>query len=203
MASMSNMLISEGNLRAAAAGYIGAKSQALAITTAETPWFGLRNAGYIPPGQLVAVNRPMAISQLRMKFFSLTAFTAGSFAFEAHKTTTTANYTTGGISPQVTAIRKKTSGYEAIPTSEIDIQISAGGGLSGGSQTIVGGESNPFDMAVGGSFDETRPAFESIWLPQDGFPLVLEQDEGLIIHNANAFAAGTGVLFVGVDFYRF
>lgn len=198
----SNMLAEDNGMRVAAGAFIGAKSGALLVASAETPFFGLRNCGYTAPGQLVAVNRPIAISQIRVKFFALTAFTAGTFAFEVHKTTSTANYTTGGT--QLQAQRKKVSDYPAIPSTELDIMIASTGGLTGGSQLIQGSESNPFDVAVGGGAAETLPAFESVWWAQDGLPLVIEQNEGLIVHNANAFAGGgSGILFVGIDLYRY
>lgn len=203
MASMSSMLISENNLRSAAGGFIGAKSGAITGITGEGPIFGLRNCPYQPPGSPAppTVNRPMAITQMRIRFIPTVVFTAAqNMILEMHKTTCTANLSTG--SPvTVLAQRKKFSGYLAIPETEIDIKIANTAILGGAGHTIQGSDDAPFEM--GGAFG-VSPGFETIWTAEDGIPLVLEENEGLLLHVLNAMGAGgAGHVFVGIDFFRF
>lgn len=199
--SASAMQISELGLKYAQPGYIGAKGVVGNTITAEAPLFALRVLPYTNPLSGNVVNRPIAITQLRMKWVTTTAYDAAQLgmALEVHKTTCTANHDTGGA--QVLAQRKSTSGYDAIPATEIDVYITGSGAISGGSHTLIAEEGAPFDVAVGAG---VSPAFESIWVPEDGFPLKIEQNEGLLIHNAIELeATGAGLLFVGIDFFRF
>lgn len=197
----SDMYLTEGNLRNASGVILGIKgtvSSGGGGISAEATLFSMR----IPPfnGVNGLVNRPFAISQIRVKLVTTTAFTgqAGT-ALELHKTTTTANHNTGGT--QILAQAKKTSGYEPIPASELDAYITAGSPISGGSHVIQGSEAGPFEFAVGAG---STPVIDAIWWPEDGKPLVLEQNEGIILQNGNALGAnGVALLFVGMDLVRF
>jgi hypothetical protein len=139
------------------------------------------------------------MSQLRLKFATdAVGFAVGSIRLEAFKTVSTANYTTGGTA--LLAQRKKTTGYTAIPATEIDLIVSSGGALSGGSQVL---QSIPFDsLLLTAATGALGPYAESVWWPEDGVPLVIEQDEGFIVR-ATVPATGTWTGFIGFDFFRF
>lgn len=203
MASMSSMLITEGNLRAAAGGFIGVPLPVMnAGLAANSPVFGMRNLGYIPPGQLVAVNRPIAISQLRLKFATdAVGFAVGSIRLEAFKTDSPAgNYTGGGA---VLAQRKKTTGYVAIPATEIDAVVSTGAALTDGGAGVQDPQGTAFDsLLLTAATGALGPYGESVWWPEDGVPLVIEQNEGFIVR-ATVPATGTWTGFIGFDFFRF
>lgn len=198
--SASAMQISELGLKYSAPGYIGAKTGAITGIAADAAVFGMRVAPYVNRLNGAIVNRPVAITRFRLCFIPTTVFTAAQgLGFEAHVTDSTANYDTG--SPiTVLAQRRKTSGYDDIPESEIDVKASNTAAISGGSHVNKEpGDSPWFAAGAGGTF----PYIESVWEPQDGFPLVLEQNEGLIVHNIVAMGAGgAGHLFVGIDFFR-
>lgn len=188
----------DDGLRIAAGAFVGAKSGIIATSiTAEAPLFGLRNAGYTPPGALVAVNRPIGISQIRVKIAPVTAITVTgslSMTFEMHKATSTSQFTGGTAS---TAVVKKSSGYPLIPLTEIDTMVANTAPLAAGGYIVVGDSPIDMQMALVGS------TIDAIWWFEDGLPLVIEQNEGLLLHVVEAMSAGSFRLFVGIDFYRF
>lgn len=201
MPTGSNQMLEPGNVSVAAPYTLGARSGVIAAGLAgATDVFSLRNLGRPPPQGnpgAALLNVPLYVSQIRLKFASITAFTGGGFAFEIFKVTGFSAQATGGTS--VLATQRKTSGYPPIPAAEVDAMILNTAALVAGTYTI--NASAPFDVAaLGGS--GTFPAIESVWQPSDLCPLILEQNEGLIIRNSVAQAAGTGFLFVGVDFLR-
>lgn len=192
---------SDDGMRQAAGAYVGGKSGLILLTggiPAESALFGLRNNGFIPPGQSVAVNRPIAITQVRVKCIQVTPLVAAqTLGFETHKVASTSQFT-GGI-PCV-ATRKKTSDYPPIPLTEIDSMIANTAPLSGGGYSVTG--DNPLDMTMGNS----TGLIESMWWSQDLLPLVIEQNEGVLVHVSNTIAANAGStlqFWVGLDFYRF
>lgn len=200
------MLFTEGSMLNAAPAFLCGKSgpinQASGGLAAEAPIFGLRVLPYVHPQNGSSVNRPMAISQIRVRLFTTTLIAGAGQAviFELHKTTCTANFTDG---LPVTAQRKKVSGYTAIPATEIDARIADTVALSaGGSHILQEPGDHPFEMI--GAFG-TSPFAEGYWTAEDGFPLVIEQNEGLLLHSLVAIPAAAGVIraFIGLDFFRF
>lgn len=198
-----NMFMDAGNLRDVAAPlYIGARSGLMTVIAAAADVFAVRNIGFIPKGQTALVDRPIAVSQIRTRFVTTTNFaTAQGLAFEYYKVAGfTAVHDTG--SPKaVTAQRRKTTGFEAIPLTEISTVISDTAAITNGTYTSPA-ESQLLELAAGGG--GVGFGFGSRWVPVDGLPLVLEKNEGIVCRITSAMGAtGVGRLFVGIDGYRF
>jgi hypothetical protein len=202
MGSFSSMFMDEG-MRAAAAGFVGAPLPTMAAgLAANSPIFGARNLPFQPAlssANQVPVNRPIGITQLRLKFASdAVQFAAGLIRLEVFRTDATANYTTGGTA--LLAQRKKISGYSPIPATEFDLIVSAGGALTGGSQVVQGTALD--SLLLSANVGALSPSGESVIWPEDAIPWVIEQNEGLIVR-ASVPGTGTWSGFIGFDFFRF
>lgn len=201
MPTPSDMFINDAQMRHAAAGYIGAKTGILAGIAAEAPVMGIMVGPYVNRHG-VSNDRPVAITRLTLSFLPGTAFSAEGgqgLGFEIHVTNVTTNFT-GGSPITVLAQRKKTSGYDAIPESEIDIKASNTAALSGGNHVLKQAEDAPWFFAAGSG---TLPVINHEWVADDGKPLVLQRGEGLLVHNVIAMgASGAGTLWLGADFFR-
>jgi len=142
---------------------------------------------------------PINISQIRLKYIPVTTPAANGVAFEIHKGTVTVQRTTGGtVASPLAPQRRKTSGYRPIPANEVSLFIGATGALTGGDFASVN-DAQPFDMMTAGTGTNLSGG-ESIWMPADFCPLMIEQGEGVEVR-ATAFS-GTGILFVAFDFLR-
>jgi hypothetical protein len=195
-------MLEPGNVSVAAPYFLGMKSGTIAAGMAAGADFAtVRNIGRANDVGTV-LNVPIYVSQIRIAFASVTAFTAGGFAIEVHKATGfTVQSTTNGNARA--AIQRKTSGYVAIPTTELSgyVDDTSASGVTGGTFTLVGSGATPIHVAAAGG-SGTLPAIQSVWTPSDLCPLVLEANEGLVFRNLITMAAGTGVFFAAVDFLR-
>jgi hypothetical protein len=199
--AISNGMMDEGNVIVSAPYFVGGRSATAAAFAAASDVFSLRNLGRVDlaggsGAALIPV--PIRVSQIRIAFAAVTAFTAGAFAFEVHKATGFSAQATGGT--QLTAVPRKTTGYPAIAATEVDAMIANAAALTPGTYTLVGGGNAPVAFAAGGT--GTLPSFSDGWLPMDMCPLTLEATEGLVVRNTVAQAVGTGIFFVQVDFLR-
>lgn len=189
-----NMMAEPGNLRDVSAGcLIGARSGAMTATIdAGAVVFAARNLS----------QRPAAVSRLLARWMTTTAFGASQcVAFGFYKVTGYIASHTGGV--QVLAQRRKTTGFLAIPATELDIRISDTGPLAGGTHDSFEAAA-PLEMFTSESLTSPVIAGAEPWRFGDQLPLVLEQNEGLVGVNLAAFgASGVGNLFVGANFYRF
>jgi len=197
-------MLDPGNVMISAPYYIGGRSGVSAAFGAGTDVFSLRNIGRIDPnspGGAPLIPVPLRVSQIRIGFAAVTAFTAGAFAFEVHKAVNFTAQATGGT--QLTAVPRKTTGYPAIATTEVDAMIADTAALTPGTYTLLGGAgfSTPIAFAAGGS-GSTFPCFSDSWAPHDLCPLTLEANEGLVVRSTVAQAVGTGRLFAIIDFLR-
>lgn len=185
----SNMAINEGTAQIRAPYFVGVRTGILTGLASPNPVFALRNIGMaVNDGNsgVRLVPTPLPVAQIRLRYAQTTAPTALP-AFEVFKVSGFTAQLTGGVAGVVQ--RRKTTGYPAIAATEVDVTVANTGTLAGG--TFVAPVAlNPFDMG--------NPSM--IWRPDDTFPLVLEQDEGILIRVAQFDA--TGILFIGVDFGR-
>jgi hypothetical protein len=170
---------------------VGAQSGALTGVAANGPVFSFRN---------ISAN-PVLIRRVGLGFVTTTAFTApqtlswGLFfarAFTASDTGQTAIALTGNNSKHRTALGTLTS---------VDCRISNAGALGVGTRTLDANSlavAATYAGAVGAGLTPTL----SNLLSQDtgDYPLVLAQNEGIVIANLTAMGAGgVGSLFVNLE----
>jgi hypothetical protein len=191
----SNMAIDVGTAQVRAPYFVGGRTGVLTGLVAGDVVFAMRNVGMLAPngaGGTQLVNAPLPISQIRLRYGPTTDATNG-VAFEVFKAT---GFTTSPTGVAVVPQRRKTSQYADIATSEVEARVANTGAMPGAVFAVTA--LNPLDMAM--SRGAILAGCNSIWAPYDLMPLVLEQDEGIIVRVA-AFS-GTGILFAGVDFGR-
>jgi hypothetical protein len=196
----SNAMIEPGNVSVSAPYWISGKTGTLTGLVAGNAVATLVNFGRRPEldnPSAVLINVPVNISQIRCKYIPLTTPAVNGVAFEIHKGTSTVQRTTGGTA--YGAQQRKTSGYRAIPTTELSLYVAATGVISGGAFTSVN-DAQPFDMMTAGAGTNLSGA-ESIWMPADFCPLMIEQGEGVEVRATTA-SSGTGILFICFDFLR-
>ncbi len=182
------MAIDIGTAQVRGPYFVGARTGVLTGLNPGDVVFALRNVGFLAPngsGGSQLANAPLPASQIRLRYAPTTASTATP-AFEVFKATQFTAMLTGGNAALVQ--RRKTTGYPAITSAEVDARIADTGALAGGAFVVPA--LNPLDMG--------DPS--CVWSPDDWMPQTLEQDEGIIIRVAQF--SGTGILFVGVDFGR-
>lgn len=152
-------------------------------------------AGTSTAGHIYALRNPSAtvkafISRVRVAFHPTVAFGAAqSVSFALFKMTAYTAAHTGGTA--ITPAKRITSEADA---SVAAARISTTGALTAGTHTIA---AQPLLRA--GAFG-TTPAFNAVYEPKDNHPLVLEEDEGLLLRNEILMgASGVGVLSIAVD----
>lgn len=192
-------MLEPGNVSVAAPYVITGKTGTLTARSAADPLWTLVNLGR-PNDVGTMLNVPIYVSQIRMKYAQTTQTAALAIAFEIHKVGVTAQRTTGTAAKTVIPTSRKTSGYPAIPATEVNAWV-AGTDATGGGTIVVADTNSPFDVCCIGGGAATIPlGSESVWMPSDLCPLIIEKGEGLevrvIQHN------GTGVFFCAVDFLR-
>ena len=149
------------------------------------------------------------ITKLQFEFITLAAFTAHQeVSFEAFVGRTYTTNPSAGTAATITgnAFKKRVS---MATTSVADIRIAAAAALTAGTVTL---DAQPFAVAIGtpninnvaaGTAFAPYKTPAALWKANvaDGeHPIVLSQNEGIIIRNAIVFpAAGTGVLAVRMD----
>jgi hypothetical protein len=195
----SNMMLDSGNLINAAPCRIGARSGLMTTIAAGADFFAVRNITDL----LTPSNRPMAVSQLRVNASTITPFTnAQGLAFEFYKVTAFTAIHSGGSGLVPVAKRRKTTGYNAIPSTEISVLISDTAAITTATYTLES-DSMPFAVMACDvhSIGTTGAVTCNVtWRPADNLPEVFEKDEGIIGRITNTMgAAGVIRAFVGVD----
>lgn len=180
-----------------ATGYIlGAVSGLVTGVAAAGDVFGLRNVSA----------RSVAISMIRLRWVTTTAFaSAQGLALRVNKVTGfTVLHDTGGTATQVSYKRQSqirgTSAGARVAATDLAAYIAATGAITGSIYTAEDTD-EPLLFAVGAG--STLPGLYEEWAPEDGLPLVLEQNEGIVVNNHIALgASGVGNLFVGLELFR-
>lgn len=192
-----NMLMEPGNLANSFGHIVGARSGLITAVAAGGVVFALRNVL-----QATGRSKPIAISQIRTRFVTTTAFGTGQgLAFEYHKVTGFSSQYSGGSPVAVAVTRRKTQPQDAIPSSQVSAVVAATAAITTATHSTID-DQEPVEVAAGGG--GVAFGFGSRWVPVDGYPLVLEGDEGLVCRVVNTMGAtGAGHLFVGVDFFRY
>lgn len=180
-----------------ATGYIlGAVSGLVTGVAAAGDVFGLRNVS----------TKAVAISMIRLRWVTTTAFaSAQGLAFRVNKVTGfTAIHDTGGKAVQAhykrqSQIRGSSVGAR-VALTDLSAYISDATAITGATYTAEDTD-EPDLFAVGAG--STLPGVYEEWAPEDGLPLVLEQNEGIVVNNHIALgASGVGNLFVGLELFR-
>lgn len=169
---------------------VGAKSGALTAVAAAGPLFCLRNLA----ANLIVVRR------LQVGFITTTAFTAAqALAFELFFARAFTASDTGGTAIAMTGSQGKHRTSLATPTS-LDMRICAAGALTAGTRTL---DTAPLALAGGASnaVGAAMQPFPLLSHDAGDYPLVLAQNEGLVLANSVAMgAAGIIALHVNVEF---
>lgn len=192
-------MLDPGGVITSAPYYISGKTGTLTGLAAGDAVASLQNLGRIDlaggsGAALIAV--PMRVSQVRMKYIPVTTPAANGVAFEVFKTTVTTQRNAGAGSKSVAPTPRKTTGYQAIVASEINMFVAGTAAITGGSIAVQG---DPFDMMAQGG-GTTLGGAESIWKPADMIPLTLETGEGAEVRVTQF--SGTGIFLVVFDFLR-
>lgn len=193
-----NLAMNEGsNLRLATGYIVGAVSGLVTGVAADGALFALRNVN----------TKSVAISCVRLAWATTTAFAAAqALAFRVHKVYSfTANYDTGGTVVQAHYLRQSqirgSSVGDRVATTDLHCYIAATGAITGTSPHTAEDDDEPDFMAVGAG--ATLPGVFGEWVPANGLPLVLEQNQGIVVKNHIAMgASGVGNLWVGVEPFR-
>jgi hypothetical protein len=188
----------ERNLVQAEGYLVGARSGLMTGIAAGADVFGLRN--------ILSTKDAIAISWIRLRWVTTTAFaTAQSLAFRVNKVYGfTAIHTTGGTAVQAhyrrQSQRRGTASGDRVLLTEISSYISGTVAITGATYTA---EDTDELECYGVGAGSTLPGVYEDWTPEDGIPLVLEADEGLVINNEILMGAtGEGRLAVIVGCYR-
>jgi hypothetical protein len=184
------------NLKSAEGLIVGAVSGLVTGVAAGGDVFGLRNISA----------RPLCVTAIRLRWVSTTAFGAAQcLAFRMNKVYGfSAIHTTGGTAVQAhyryqTGIAGSAVG-DRVALTEISSYIAATGAITGSTYTAEDTD-EPEDLMVGAG--NVLPSVTQKWVPEDGLPLVLGPDTGLVINNHIAMgASGVGNLFIGIDGFR-
>ena len=152
-------------------------------------------AGTSTAGHLYVLRNPSSstkvfVSRVRVAFHPTVAFGTGqSVSFALFKLTGYSAAHTGGTA--ITPAKRITSEATA---SAAAARIATTGALTAGTQTIA---SQPLFRA---SAFGTTPHFSHEYRPRDDHPIVLEQNEGLLVRNEILMgASGVGIASIAVD----
>lgn len=188
----------ERNLAQAEGLIVGARSGLMTGIAADADVFGMRN--------ILSTKDALAIAWIRLRWVTTTAFaTAQSLAFRVNKVYGfTAIHTTGGTAVQAhyrrQSQRRGTASGDRVLLTEISSFISGTAAITGSTYTAEDTDELECYAVGAGS---TLPGVYEDWTPEDGIPLVLEADEGLVINNEILMgASGAGRLAVIVGCYR-
>jgi hypothetical protein len=196
MSTAENLLIAPSNLVQGTGYLLGAVSGAATVIAAAGDVFALRNVS----------SRAIAVSGIRIRWVTSTAFGAAqSMAFRVNKVYGfTVLHTTGGTAVQAhykrqANIRGSAVG-DRVPTTDLAAYIAGTAAITGATYTAEDTD-EPEVFAVGAG--SVLPGVYEDWYPADGLPLVLEQNQGIVVNNHITMGAtGVGNLFVGVELFR-
>jgi hypothetical protein len=199
MPTAGSQLLEAGNLVTAAPHRASGRTGTLTGLSAGNPVATLINFGMLrddgtPSGSLV--NTPIRVSQIRLKYAVVTTPATNGVAFEIVRGTATTQHSSGGNLRA--ALRRKTSGYDAIPTSQVSLYVSDTGVISGGNFAALN-DNCPLDMMTEGP-STGLDGGSLVWEPGDMHGETLELGEALEVR-ARQFS-GTGILLVAFDFLR-
>lgn len=197
MAMGENLLLDAGNLRQATGYILGAVSGAMTTIAADADVFALRNVSA----------SPIVVSQLRLGWVNSTAFgTAQAVAFRAHKVYGFTAVHTGGSPKSVQAHYKRqsqirgTATGDRVPLTDLSAVIAATAAITTPTYTAADADEPEWFAASDGNLS---PGFNVDLWPRDGLPVVLEQNEGIVVKNQVLMGAtGVGNLFVCLELYR-
>lgn len=183
-----NMMVTEALRNNAQPGMFGALSGNLAAATA---------ADADICAFVNKTTRAVAIPSLLASGFTTTNYAASAaIGIKLYKATGMV-LDTGGTS--VLAQLRKTTGYDAIPATEIEGMIATTGALTPGVRTLAAQPFHILTIGAGLAINGSSP-----WEPLDQLPLVLEKDEGIVAQLINALpATGALVFHLGFPLFRF
>lgn len=201
-----NFHVNDGNLLNGQGIVLGAVSNLVTGVAADADVFGFRNINA----------QPLAISMIRIRWATTAAFTsAQSMIFSVSKVYGfTAIHDTAGKAIQAhykNQDAEETYGTRAgaaittgdrVPATEMTAYISDTAAITGATYTAEDTD-EPEVFAVGAG--STLPGVYEDYCPaaEDGLPLVLMANEGLVVNVRLAMGAGgVGRLFVGLDGFR-
>lgn len=166
--------------------YYGAPTGSLTTVAA-----GTSSAGHVYALRNPSTAKKVFISRVRLVFTPTTAFGAAqALAFALFKLTGYTVAHSGGTA--VTPAKRITSQSAA---SIATAQVSGAGALTAGTQTLAANAIARFS-----SSHATLPVLDSVYVPRDDHPIVLEANEGLLLRNEILMgASGVGVLGIEVD----
>jgi hypothetical protein len=197
MAMGENLLLDAGNLRQATGYILGAVSGAMTVVAADADVFALRNVS----------TSAIGINAIRLRWVTSTAFAAAQcMAFRVHKVYGFTAVHTGGSPTAVQTHYKRQSQIRGTATgarvalTDLSAVISGTAALTTATFTAPDGD-EPELLGVGAG--SVLPGLYEEWSPFDGLPLVLEQNEGIVVKNHILMGAtGVGNLFVGLELSR-
>jgi hypothetical protein len=197
MAMGENLLLDAGNLRQATGYILGAVSGAMTVITADSDVFALRNVS----------TSCISVNAIRIRWVTSTAFgSAQSMAFRVHKVYTfTAVHSAGSPTAIQTHYKRQsqirgTATGDRVPLTDLSALIAGTAAMTSGTYATIDAD-EPELLAVGAG--STLPGIYEEWAPADGLPLVLEQNQGIVVKNHILMgAAGVGNLFVGLELSR-
>ena len=169
---------------------VGATSGLLTGAASTAPLFSLRNIG----------TNLLVIRRISVGFITTTAFTTSqglAFNLLAARSFTASD--SGGTAIAITANQNKMRTSLATPTN-LDMRIATTGALTAGTRTL---DTVPFGVAGGASTGAGTAMSPQSLLQHDAadYPLILVQNEGLVITNNFAMgAAGVINLHVNIEF---
>lgn len=171
---------------------IGAKSGAITTIAANGALFSLRN---------ISAN-PIMVRRIGVGFITTTAFTTAQILdwslFVARNFTASDS---GGTAIAMTGNNAKHRSSLASPTS-LDVRIAAAAALTAGTRTLDANALAQIATWSGGQGASLTPSPDNLFSHNTGdYPLILAQNEGLIITNNTLMgAAGVGNFFVNMEF---
>lgn len=206
-----NHLVEPGNLVKARGYTVSAISGLLTIVSADGHVFGLRNVatdieGIPGKSGSRATTEALVVTKVSVRFATAIAFaSAQSLIFRGYKVSGfTAIHTTGGTAVRAHYKRKSSvpgaASFRA-PLTDISAYMSDTGAITG--QTLTAQTALEPEFVAMGAGSTLPGVFEDYGDGALQLPLLLEQDEGLLIDvGLTMGATGVGRLFVDVECHR-
>ena len=206
MPNGANCLIEPGNLVHATGFIVGARSGLMTGIAADADVYALRNPS----------PKPIRVPAIKLAWVTTVAASADPLlGFALHKVTGFSAIHSGGAPLTVSAATLlRNAGHIALAqgsaaTNDFDCRIADAGAMSTATYDATSANNGrPFDMVAAEpgmtpSAANVAPSLNYVWRPEDGLPLVLDQNEGIIIRLvATMGTALVGRLFVGPKCHR-
>jgi hypothetical protein len=169
---------------------IGGISGALTGVAANGPVFAFRNIG----------SNPLMVRRLQVGFYTTTAFTtAQALAYAAFVARSWSASDTGGTAIALTGSNGKHKIGLATMAVAPDVRIAAAAALTAGTRAL---DANPLGYACGSAtaVGTSMPMSSIISHDTGDYPVIIGQNEGLVIQNVLAMgAAGVIALMVNIE----